>query len=145
MRVMCDTNVLVRAVLTPQGAAAELLDRLVQGHLLVTSAYQLTELLDVLRRPRIRALHRRDERGIRRAIGRVYKLSAVVLLPADLPAVVLDDPKDDPIVMTAVTGMAEVLCTRDKHLHHADVVNFCAGHGLRVLNDLDLLAELRAG
>src|SRR5438477_5627970 len=108
MRVMCDTNVLVRAILTPQGAAAELLDRLAQGHLLVTSAYQLTELLDVLRRPRIRALHRRDEHGIRRAIGRVYKLSAVVLLPADLPAVVLDDPKDDPIVMTAVTGMAEV-------------------------------------
>ena len=145
MRVMCDTNVLVRAVLTPQGAAAELLERLAQGHLLVTSAYQLTELLDVLRRPRIRALHRRDERGIRRAIGRIYKLSAVVLLPADLPPVVPDDPKDDPIVMTAVTGQAEVLCTRDKHLHHTDVVSFCAGHGLRVLNDMDLLAELRAG
>jgi putative PIN family toxin of toxin-antitoxin system len=144
MRVMCDTNVLVRAVLTPQGAAGELLERLAQGHLLVTSAYQLTELLDVLRRPKIRTLHRRDERGIRRVIGRIYKLSAVVPLPADLPAVVVDDPKDDPIVMTAVTGQAEVLCTRDKHLHHTDVVSFCAGHGVRVLSDLDLLTELRA-
>jgi predicted nucleic acid-binding protein len=104
--------------------------------------YQLTELLDVLRRPKIRALHGRNEGGIRRVIGSIYKLSAVPL-PADLPAVVRADPKDNPIVMTAVAGKADVLCTLDKHLHQAAVVDFCAGNGVRILKDADLLAELR--
>src|ERR1051326_4968808 len=102
MRIMCDTNVLVRAFLTPGGAAAELLKAIRQNHLLVSSQFQLTELLDVLRRPKIRALHGRNEQGIRRIIGSIYKLSAVLPRPADLPAVVRADPKDNPIIMTAI-------------------------------------------
>ncbi len=143
MRIMCDTNVLLRAFLTPTGAAAELLKQIAAEHLLVTSLFQLTELLDVLRRPKIRALHGRDERGIRRVISRVLQLAVVVPLPADLPAVVPDDPKDNPIVMTAIAGKAEVLCTLDKHLHDSKVVDFCARHGVRVVKDASLLAELR--
>src|SRR5437868_1463435 len=104
MRIMCDTNVLLRAFLTPAGAAAELLKKIASDHLLVTSVFQLAELLDVLRRPKIRALHGRDERGIRRVISSIYKLSVVVPLPADIPEVVPDDPKDNPIVVTAIAG-----------------------------------------
>ena len=144
MRIMCDTNVLLRAFLTPAGAAAELLKKIAGEHLLVTSVYQLAELLDVLRRPQIRALHGRDEGGIRRVVSGVYKLAVVVPLPAELPEVVPDDPKDNPIVMTAVAGQAEILCTLDKHLHEPSVVDFCTSHGIRVLKDADLLAELRA-
>jgi uncharacterized protein len=143
MRIMCDTNVLLRAFLTPTGAAAELLQRIATEHLLITSLFQLAELLQVLRRPKIRAQHGLDEQGIRRVITRIYQLAIVVPLPADLPAVVPDDPKDNPIVMTAVAGKAEVLCTLDKHLHDSMVVDFCARHGVRVVKDAGLLAELR--
>jgi predicted nucleic acid-binding protein len=64
-------------------------------------------------------------------------------LPADLPPIVPADAKDNPIVMTAVVGKAAVLCTLDKHLHQPPVVDFCAKHGVRILKDADLLAELR--
>jgi putative PIN family toxin of toxin-antitoxin system len=143
MRVMCDTNVLVRPILTPSGAAAELLRRIAEEHLLVTSAYQLTELLDVLRRPAIRVLHGRTDRDLRRIISRIYSLASVVRLPADIPTIVQYDPEGNPIVMTAVAGRAEVLCTLDRHLRRPEVIDFCAGHGVRILTDSDLLAELR--
>jgi putative PIN family toxin of toxin-antitoxin system len=144
MRIMCDTNVLLRAFLTPAGSAAELLKTIAAEHLLITSQFQLAELLDVLRRPKIRALHGRDEEGIRRVIAQVYKLAVVVPLPADVPAIVPGDPKDNPIVMTAVAGNAEVLCTLDKHLREATVAAFCSNNGMRVVRDAELLAELRA-
>lgn len=143
MRIVCDTNVLVRPFLTPSGIANELLRTIAQDHVLVTSLFQMVELLDVLRRPKIQALHKRDEEGMRRIIGGLLKLSALVALPVDLPSVVPNDPKDDPIVMTAVVGKADVLCTLDHHLHQAAVIEFCAAHGVRVLKDRELLAELR--
>ena len=145
MRVMCDTNVLVRAAMTPGGAASVLLRLIAVDHLLVTSVSQLAELLDVLRRPRIRALHGLNERGIRRFISRLYKLAVVVPVPIEIPSVVPRDPKDNAIVMAAVAGEAEVLRTLDRHLHHSDAVQYCARHGVRVLRDADLLVELRSG
>jgi len=37
MRIVCDTNVLVRAALHPNGLAAELLSHIRHGHVAVTS------------------------------------------------------------------------------------------------------------
>jgi len=51
-------------------------------HVSVTSTPLLVELLDVLRRDPIRALHRRDERGIRRYVARVFKWSDCVAVAA---------------------------------------------------------------
>src|ERR1700704_3990121 len=133
MRIMCDTNVLVRTILSPNGAAAELLRIIAKEHSLVVSLPVLGELYDVLRRPQIRALHRLTDDQIRRAISRLYKLGIVVILPSALPAAVPLDPKDDPIVMTAIAGKADVLCTLDRHLHDAVVMALCATNGVRIL------------
>lgn len=141
---MCDTNILVRTILTPAGAAAELFGRIAEVHILVTSAFQLTELFDVLRRPSLRAMHGRTDRELRRLTSRIYKLASVVALPADIPAVVQDDPKDNPIVMTAVAGRADVLCTLERHLRQHEVVEFCEKRGIRILTDSELLAEMRS-
>jgi putative PIN family toxin of toxin-antitoxin system len=143
MRVMCDTNILVRAVISPYGAAAELVRIVAKDHSLVTSSYVLAELLEVLRRPKIRRLHKLSDAKIRRVVSRFYKLASLVSLPSPLPVVVPLDPKDNPIVMTAVAGQAEVLCTLDHHLHEPQVVLLCANHGVRVLRDAELLVELR--
>ena len=71
--------------------------------------------------------------------------SLVVTLPGTVSAsVVPHDPQDNPVVATAVAGQAEVLCTRDHHLLHPDVVAYCAQHKIQVLGDLELLRQLRA-
>jgi putative PIN family toxin of toxin-antitoxin system len=143
MRIMCDTNVLVRTILSPDGAAAELMQQIARDHSLVISRAVLGEVYDVLRRPRIRSFHRLGDLRIRRVISSLYKLGSFVPLPTTLPSVVPIDPKDDPIVMTAIVGKADVLCTLDRHLHDPAVTALCAGHGVRVLRDAELLAELR--
>ena len=52
--------------------------------------------------------------------------------------VVIADPDDDPIVQTAVLGGADFLCTRDAHLLQAAAVEYCAGRGIKITNDIDL-------
>lgn len=47
-------------------------------------------------------------------------------------------------VAAAVAGAAEVICTRNRHLRHLDVMDFCSQHGIRVVDDIELLNELRA-
>jgi predicted nucleic acid-binding protein len=85
---MCDTNIPVRAVISPYGAAAELVRMVAKDHSLVTSSYVLAEPFEVLRRPKIRQLHNLHDEKIRRAVSRFYKLSAHVSLPSPLPEVV---------------------------------------------------------
>lgn len=69
----------------------------------------------------------------------------MIELPVDtIQPTIPHDPKDDPILATAIVGQASVLCTLDRHFRQADVRAFCEAHSLRVLSDVELLAELRA-
>jgi predicted nucleic acid-binding protein len=54
------------------------------------------------------------------------------------------DPDDNAVIATAIAGQAEVICTRDRHFHRQDVIDFCSQHGIRILDDIELLNELRA-
>jgi predicted nucleic acid-binding protein len=57
MKILLDTNLLVRAAISPQGSAREIL-RLIEAsesHVLVVFPYLFSELADVLCRDRIRA------------------------------------------------------------------------------------------
>src|SRR5476651_2029189 len=117
MRVTCDTNVLARAALTPAGAASHLLELIVRNHILIISLPILAELLEVLQRPRLSNLYQLDLRTTHRFIGQLHRTAIVVPLPMQLPAIIPRDPRDNPIVMTAVRGNADVLCTLDRHLY----------------------------
>ena len=57
MRVLLDTNLLVRAAITPEGLARQILDHIgaKDEHVLILSGHLLSEVADVLSRPRIRA------------------------------------------------------------------------------------------
>jgi putative PIN family toxin of toxin-antitoxin system len=143
MRIVCDTNILLRAALNPNGPASELLKHIRANCLLVASRPLLTELLDVLRRPKIQALHGLNERGIRRFVSSIYKVATIVQVPEPVPRIVPHDPDDDAIMLTAVGGKADVLTTRDQHLFHPDVVAIATQHGLRILTDETLLKELQ--
>lgn len=143
MRIVCDTNVLVRAALNPNGLAADLLRQIRGSHVLVVSLPLLTEVLEVLRHPKIQVLHGLHERGIRRFVTALYKTAVIALMPRPLPRLVPLDPEDDFVLFTAIAGRADVLTTRDQHLFHPDVLALAASHGLRIIGDEALLAELR--
>ena len=66
----------------------------------------------------------------------------MVELPEVSPAVV-SDPDDDPILQTAIVGRADILCTRDEAFRHEVVERVCAAHGIKILDDITLLQELR--
>lgn len=146
MRVVLDTNVLARSAYSLAGPAAGVLERLSKpGHTLVASPFLLEELGRVLRYPRLQRLHGLTDIEINRFVADVAA-ACLLVEPASSMAkgVVASDPDDDPIVATAITGNADVLCTLDKHLHQPEVVEYCMNYGIRVMRDVELLALLRS-
>lgn len=145
MRIVLDTNVLVRATKSATGPARELLNLLDSDkHFLILSPFILMELLRVLSYPRVLAMHRlsiEDCHEFVRSLDSAAEVVDVNMAPAQTIA---SDPDDDPVIQTAIQGRADVLCTRDRHLLHQDVQEFCKQHSVRVMTDVDLLQELRS-
>lgn len=145
MRIVLDSNVLARAASPVLGPAREVLIRCSEEpHVLLLSAFMVSELRRVLGYDRVRKMHGLDDAGIERYVLDVESAASIVTIPVTSQGgIVIGDPKDDPIVHTAVAGVAEFLCTRDRHLHHNEVVQYCKTHGIEVLDDVELLARLR--
>ena len=75
-RVVLDSNVIARAVMSPNGLAADLLTQLVKSeHQLCTSDFMLAELVRVLSYSRLQKRHRLDDQKIT-AFGGNHDLSA---------------------------------------------------------------------
>ncbi|HEX3657433.1 MAG TPA: putative toxin-antitoxin system toxin component, PIN family [Pirellulales bacterium] len=144
MIVVCDANILVRAAWSLSGPAAALVARLAQSpHQLVCSHVLLAEVERTLKAPRLRQRHQLDDAAIERFIRALELLADIVVVPVGRPPVVVGDPLDDHVVFTAEEHQADVICTRDRHLFHPNVLAYCLQRRIRVLTDLDLLAELR--
>ena len=143
MRIVCDTNVLVRGAINPNRLAGELLREIRASHVLLTSVPMLAELFDVLRRAHMQQLHGLDEQGMRRFIRALYKAATIVTVPQPIPRVIPHDAKDDAVLLTAIGGNASHIVTRDHHLFHADVLALAAQHGVDIVTDDALIAQLR--
>ena len=102
-----------------------------------------SELSRILAYKRVQKIHQLDSAGIEKFVEHIENSSYITSLSAPLERIVPHDADDDVIVATAIAGKANVICTRDKHLHHPDVIHRCASHSIRLLNDTDLLKELR--
>lgn len=146
MRIVLDTNVLVRATPGRTSAAREvLLLALRAPHVLILSPFLLAELSRVLRYERVRGIHKLTEEEISNFVDDLQRNAFLVNVPMIAPnAVVPNDPDDDPIVATAIDGTAEVLCSLDRHLNHLNVIQYCQSHGVEILRDVELLKRLRA-
>ncbi|MCI0381342.1 MAG: putative toxin-antitoxin system toxin component, PIN family [Gemmataceae bacterium] len=145
MRVVVDTNVLVRAHARSGGSGRALLAAL-NGpeHVLVLSPFILSEVERVLNYPRLQARWPLTPDEIHAFVTELAGIAEVVQPALErIPDVLAGDPDDDPIVATAVLGKADVLCTLDKHFHKPDVIAYCAGHGFKVLKDVELVQLLR--
>jgi hypothetical protein len=142
MRIVLDTNVLARAFGNTTGPAAALLQMLrVTNHELILSTHILSEVDRVLRYKRLRRRHGRHDPDIDVYLD-LLRTIGITVEPLPLTAVP-DDPDDDAVVGTALSGKADVLCTLDRHIRRPEVMEFLAAHGVRVLTDVELLAELR--
>ena len=63
---------------------------------------------------------------------------------APAPASIVRDPDDDPILQTAISGRADILCTRDTAFGHQLVHEVCRAYGIRIMDDISLVQELRS-
>jgi uncharacterized protein len=145
VRVVLDSNILVRAnpKAFPQGLARDLLLTVVSGpHVLILSPAILVEVQRVLSYPRVQARWPLREGAIEQYLAFLEAAGFTVELPRVFPAVV-SDPDDDPILQTAIVGRADVLCTRDEAFGHPAVERVCSVHGIRILDDVTLMQELR--
>jgi len=142
VRFTLDSNILVRAVASPQGPALRLLDIILGAHTLVLSRFILDEVKRVLLYPRLQARYQLTASEAARFTQNLADVAHMVE-PVIVRPLVLSDPADDPILYTAADGKADVLCTRNiRHFHVAEVQSFCAARGIRVMTDLDILREL---
>jgi putative PIN family toxin of toxin-antitoxin system len=145
MRVLLDTNVLVRANKRATGPAREVLIRVSSApHTLVMSPFILTEVVRVLNYPRVQAQYRLGTEEIEEFADDLQRLAELIdPLPTTPGAVIRRDPDDNPIIQAAVLGQVEVICTLDRHFRHPDVMQFCAEHSIRIVTDVELLQLLR--
>jgi putative PIN family toxin of toxin-antitoxin system len=146
MRVLLDTNILVRASAKGKGPAADLLQMLVASpeHTLLISPFILIELERVFSYPRVRASTRLTDEEVAEYLSylRAKEVSELVF-SGSAPRVVPSDPDDDPIVHAAVIGRADILCTLNRDLFHDSVLNYCRERGVLVAGDVDTLRVLR--
>ena len=111
MRVVLDTNILISALITPNGVGAQIMDAWNADHFTILSHdLWLSEIRSVTRRPRISARIRRIDAArlvnrLARSCERVDNIARVVRSP---------DPFDDFLLGLAETGHADWLVTGDK-------------------------------
>src|SRR6266853_6250100 len=147
MRIVLDTNILVRAHTNARGPARELL-LLVTGspeHTLLLSPFILQELERVFGYERVREATRLTEEEIVEYLGYLRsKDVSELIFPGPAPRVVPSDEEDDPVVHTAVIGRADALCTLNRHFYADPVLEYCKGRGVFLASNVDLLRTLRA-
>ena len=114
-RVVLDPNVLVSALITPRGASARLLVELRAGAFeLLISPLLLTELEEVLRRPKFRRYV--SEAEVQEFVALIEGESTVIEDPDPPPAALSEDPGDDYLIALARKAHAHALVSGDPHL-----------------------------
>jgi putative PIN family toxin of toxin-antitoxin system len=142
LRITLDSNILIRAATSPQGPALRLLDIVLNAHTLVLSRFILDEVERVLLYPRLQARYQITASEAARFTEDLANVACMVG-PVIVRPLVLADPADDAVLYTAADGKVDFLCTRNlRHLDSDQVRKFCAGHGVRVVTDLELLRDV---
>ena len=136
MRIVLDTNIFVSGLISGEGFPGQLLAAVKRERItLVTSAWQVDELRDVLARERLKPYIRPEE-----ADDLLYHLEAVGMMMDKLPEVSLSpDPKDNPILATAVAGEADLLVSGDK----GDMLALGQVEGIPIVTARDAVGRLR--
>jgi len=109
-RVVIDTNVLVSAFIN-NGKPRKLLLKLLEEHTIILSSQMLAELADVLSRDKFFV----TSSQVDRFISVLVRKTKIVSVDSSFK-VILEDPDDDIVLNTALSGKADYIVTGDKHL-----------------------------
>jgi len=138
-RAVLDSSVLVSAFLTPHGSVVRLLrDPARSRYRLCLSEYILTETAEtLLSKSRLRDYAAYADTDVPNYIRWLLTQAEMV---TDLPAlrVVVNDPKDDPIIATAVAANANYLVTGDR----AHLLPIREYQGIRIVSPRQFLEVL---
>ena len=119
IRIVIDTNILVSAILTPEGNPAKILKFALQGKLnLIISPAILEEIRQVLRYPKLVKLMKKNMITLEEVYTFLDKMSKIaVITPGKLDIKAIpDDPSDDMVLSCAVEGEADFIISGDHHL-----------------------------
>ena len=142
MRVVLDTNVLIRAHGRRQTFARHLLMRLLErSDTLVLSNEIVVEVTRVLRYPKFQNLYGLAESDLFEYSQFLQSISLIVILDSQYSAP-MRDANDLAVLQTADRGEADVLCTNDSDFYDPTVRSFCGARGIDVCDEVSLLARL---
>jgi len=117
VRAVLDANVVVSALIRPQGPPGQILVRLLRDSAfeLIASPATLDELRRSLRYPRIRKYFRLPEEELDLWVDALGAI-AVVVEGNVSRSVVTADPADDIYIAAAADGLADYIVSGDRHL-----------------------------
>lgn len=135
-RVVLDTNILIQALIRPQGITLPLIVALRSGSITVLySAGLIEELVDVASRPRIRGKYGLQPEDIEALIGLVQVAGERVQPGQEIQ--VCRDPDDDHLLEVAIAGQANFIVTGDE-----DLLVLNPFRGVVILSLSNFLAQL---
>ena len=113
-RVVLDTVVFVRALLSPRGPGGRLLSEFAHRLIIIVSKPTAEELLRVIRRPELAIKYPTIAKIRTQQI--IDLLAKAEIVEIGSPLRVVRDPKDDMFVATALAGSADFIVSEDKVL-----------------------------
>ncbi len=118
MRVMIDTNVLFSAILFPNGQAAKIIYKCLASHEIVIPSYVIEELKRVVQKKSPLKLHAIDLFLEKFSFNLVYT-------PENIKEGLfrIRDPKDYPILYTAIIENVDVIISGDEDFKDTDVTH----------------------
>jgi putative PIN family toxin of toxin-antitoxin system len=142
VRILLDSNILVRSFVRPHGLARDLLLAILESeHTLILSNQLLVEVARVLRYPRLAMLHGQNEEAIYDFTGWLRNAAEIIALNP-LTFTLIRDRNDIFVLQTALSGEADVLCTGDRDFFEPPASIFLASVGISVLTDAQLMRML---
>ncbi len=115
IRAVIDTNMLIRALIKPQGTVGPVLTTLRDGRYTIVYAPELLdELIEKLSLPRIRLKYHVETEQIEALLG-IVALRGEMVTPGHRIKV-CRDPDDDILIQVALTGNAGFVVTGDNDL-----------------------------
>ncbi|MEM6427695.1 MAG: putative toxin-antitoxin system toxin component, PIN family [Deinococcota bacterium] len=135
MRVVIDTNILISALISPQGLSNELYQHwLARKFQLITSTWQLEEIRRVSRYPSVKDNFQPHEVG--KLINGLRKHAFVV---EALPRVTYSpDPDDNPIIAAALAANADYIISGDKK----DIQSLQRVAGIKIVTTREFIEDI---
>jgi uncharacterized protein len=144
VRIVLDSNILVRSFAKSGGLASELLLAILGGdHTLVLSNEMISEVARVLRYPRLAAIHGQSEEAIYSFTGWLRDAAEIIALNP-LTVAPIRDRNDIFVLQTALRGEADVLCTSDRDFFAPPASIFLASCGIAVLTDAQMMRRIKS-